>query len=147
MSNPNEYQDNDDDSKPDPVRAQLKNVEARNKELEVLATKGAEAIRRLAFVDAGVDTSMLSAQDFVKAYDGDVTPDAIREAATARNLIAAKTDPVLEAEKEVAQRIGAARTAGEQSASVTDDVAVIDGAKTPYELDAALQKLLAGKTT
>ena len=144
MSDPNLYEDDDDQGKPDPVRAQLKRVEAENKSLKAKADAADKAIRRLAFVDAGIDTSTLTAQDFVKAYEGELTPEAIREAATARKLIEPKADPALDAEAETAQRIASARVAGESTSVTQGEIAQIDAIKTPQEAEAFLAKQLAG---
>jgi len=148
MSDPNFYEDDtDDQGKPEKLRDHEKAQAKRIKELEANEVKAAAAIRRLAFVDAGVDTSTLTAQDFVKAYDGELTPEAIREAATARKLIAeTPPDPALAAEGEAQQRINAARTAGESTVAPTDWQAQIDAAQSDTELDAIEARIKAGKS-
>ena len=147
MPDLNDFEDDtDDQGKPDPVRAQLKRVEAENKTLKAKADAADKAVRRLAFVDAGIDTSTLTAQDFVKAYEGDLTPEAIREAATARKLIEPKTDPALTEEAQAAQRIASARVAGESTSVTPDEITAIDSIKTPQEAEAFLAKQLAGLT-
>ena len=70
-----------------PVRAQLRNLEARNKELEAKLLEATDAQRKLAFVEAGVDLNAPISRYFVKAYDGEMTADAIRQAAQEVNLI------------------------------------------------------------
>jgi len=70
-----------------PVRAQLRNLEAKNKELEAKLSEATEAQRKLAFVEAGVDLNAPISRYFVKAYDGEMTAEAIRQAATEANLI------------------------------------------------------------
>ena len=148
MSDPNIYEDDtDDQGRPDPVRAQLKRVEAENKTLKAKAEAADKAVRRLAFVDAGIDTSTLTAQDFVTAYQGELTNEAIREAATARQLIATQAnDPALAAEAAAAQRIGAARVAGESGSVVPDLLAQTDSATSPSELDRIVALHNAGKS-
>ncbi len=145
MSDPNIFEDDtDDQGKPEKLRDHEKAQAKRIKELEANEVKAAAAIRRLAFVDAGIDTSTLTAQDFVTAYQGELTPEAIREAATARKLIEPKTDPTLDAEKETAQRIASARGAGESTVAEIGEIAEIDGLKTPQEAEAFLAKKIAG---
>lgn len=141
----NSYVDDDEQSEQSPVRAHIKKIEAQNKELVARVAKAENAERRLVFVEAGVNTSTLAAQDFVKAYDGELTTEAIREAAIARQLIA-DADPELEAEQAAQQRITKARTAGEKDVVVLDLAAQIKAAKSPAELEALMARANAGKS-
>ena len=50
-----------------PVRAQLRNLEAKNKELEAKLLQATEAQRKLAFVEAGVDLNAPS-QTAISGY-------------------------------------------------------------------------------
>jgi hypothetical protein len=65
-----------------PVRAQIhRNKMRRIKELEGKLLEATEAQRKLAFVEAGVDINAPASRYFVKGYDGEMTADAIRQAA------------------------------------------------------------------
>ena len=143
MSDPNIYQDDDADdseqSKPDPVRAQLKRVEAENKTLKAESVKAVEAIRKLAFLEAKVDINSPAAKYFLKAYDGELSVEAISVAAQEANLLADPSkDPVVEAEKAAASRVVEAGRVNENAGKPLDINARIAAAKTPGELDQIL---------
>ena len=99
-----------------PVRAQLRNLEAKNKELEIKLLEATGAQRKLAFVEAGVDINAPSSRYFVKGYDGDMTADAIRQAAQEVNLIGdTQQKPELQAEQQSWNRVSKAKSFGESS--------------------------------
>ena len=70
----------------DPVRSHLKKLEAENKELRQLKVEAEDAKKKLAFVEAGIDLASPMAKYFVKAYDGDMTAEAIQAAAQEAKL-------------------------------------------------------------
>lgn len=119
-----EFEDDVVDQQPkDPVRAHLRKLEAENKALREKAAAAETAQRELAFVKAGVDVNAPIAKYFVKGYDGDLSPDAIREAAAEANLIKqpAQTENVqLAAEKQAWGRVQEAAKVGEKSEPVLD---------------------------
>lgn len=104
-----------------PVRAQLRNLEAKNKELEAKLLEATEAQKKLAFVEAGVDINAPASRYFVKGYDGEMTAEAIRQAAQEVNLIAG-TQPKAEiqAEQKVWDRVSRAKSFGEASEPEVD---------------------------
>lgn len=116
------------------------NLRQRMKKLEAEAKAGSVAIRKLAFVEAGIDLALPSNKYFVKGYDGEMTPDAIRAAALEAKLISgnntANPDDAANKEKEKAawDRVGAAANAGESSGQVTDTKTQIMNAKSPQEV-------------
>lgn len=150
MSNPNFEQDNDSDdqgAKPDPVRAQLKKVEARNKELEAANAAGQAATRELVFIKAGISTDTALGKLFAKAYEGELTVDAIRAAAIEATILPdPANDPARLAEEGAAQRIADARTAGEQTVASVGLDAEVAAAKSPAELEAIVTRANAGKS-
>jgi hypothetical protein len=75
---------------------------------EQAETERDAALRELAFVKAGIDTSTGPAKWFAKAYDGEATPEAIRAAAIADGLIDAGDDPEFE-ENEARSQVRQAR--------------------------------------
>ena len=104
-----------------PVRAQLRNLEAKNKELEIKLLEATEAQRKLAFVEAGVDINAPSSRYFVKGYDGDMTADAIRQAAQEVNLIGdTQQKPEIQAEQQAWNRVSKAKSLGESSEPIVD---------------------------
>jgi hypothetical protein len=122
MSNVNEFEDETVEEMPkDPVRARMRQLE---KELKAnqQALAEAEAIKReFAFVKAGVPMDSPMAKYFVKGYDGEFTPEAIRAAAEEANLIAKQAqDSQAKAEADAWSRITKAQRAGETSEPMVD---------------------------
>ena len=118
-----------------PVRAQLRNLEAKNKELEAKLLEATEAQRKLAFVEAGVDLNAPVSRYFVKAYDGEMTAEAIRQAAQEANLIGVtQVKPDIQAEQNAWNRIQRASRASEQSDGPVDWNTKIQNAKNQDEV-------------
>ena len=118
-----------------PVRAQLRNLEAKNKELEAKLSEATEAQRKLAFVEAGVDINAPASRYFVKGYDGEMTADAIRQAAQETNLIGAmQTKPEVQAEQQAWNRVSKAKSLGENSEPESDWNTKIRNAKSQDEV-------------
>lgn len=73
-----------DTSEPTQSPAQLREYAERQKEradaAEAALAEAAEAKREIAFLRGGVDPDSPLGKLFVKGYDGDLTPDAVREA-------------------------------------------------------------------
>ena len=91
MSNFEEDFNEDDYDQPasetNPVRARMKQLEKEAKELRKQGAEFAVTQRELAFAKAGIDPASPQAKYFVKGYDGDLTPEAIRAAAEEAQLI------------------------------------------------------------
>jgi len=122
MSNVHDFDDDTTDEAPkDPVRARMRQLEKELKAKEQ-ALAEAEAIKReFAFVKAGVPLDSPMAKYFVKGYDGEFTPEAIRAAAEEANLIQAqKQDTRSVQEQEAWSRVSKAQRAGETSEPVAD---------------------------
>ena len=118
-----------------PVRQQLRNLEAKNKELEAKLLQATEAQRKLAFVEAGVDLNAPVSRYFVKAYDGEMTAEAIRQAAQEANLIGVtQVKPDIQAEQNAWNRIQRASRASEQSDGPVDWNTKIQNAKNQDEV-------------
>jgi hypothetical protein len=118
-----------------PVRAQLRNLEAKNKELEAKLLEATEAQRKLAFVEAGVDLNAPISRYFVKAYDGEMTAEAIRQAASEANLIGVtQVKPDTQAEQNAWNRVQRASRASEQSDGPVDWNTKIQNAKNQDEV-------------
>jgi hypothetical protein len=115
----------------DPVRAHLRKLEAENKALKEQVAAKAEAERKLAFVEAGIDLSAPGAKYFVKGYDGELSPEAIRQAAEEASLIR-KQDT--SGEQQAWNRVAQAARAGETSEPVVDYSAKIKQARSADEV-------------
>lgn len=72
-----------------PLRSRIKDLESEIKSMRQQAAEAEQAKRELAFVKAGIDTSDNAAKYFVKAYDGELTADAIMQAAVEARLLSA----------------------------------------------------------
>ena len=70
-----------------PVRARMKELEKQLAEAEKRAQAAEQAARKAAFLEAGLDPSNKMTEYFMKAYDGEATPEAIKQAAMEANLI------------------------------------------------------------
>lgn len=79
--------DEDQDSGRNPLRDRMKQLEAENAELKAQADAASTAARELAFVKAGIDPELPISKYFVKAYDGELNADAIREAGIEAGLL------------------------------------------------------------
>jgi hypothetical protein len=79
--------DEDQESGRNPLRDRMKQLEAENAELKAQADAASTAARELAFVKAGIDPDLPISKYFVKAYDGELNADAIREAGIEAGLL------------------------------------------------------------
>ena len=80
-------------SEQNPVRARMKQLEKEAKELRKQVAEFQTTKREMAFVKAGIDPASPQAKYFVKGYDGDLTPEAIRQAAEEAQLITPQATP------------------------------------------------------
>lgn len=105
----------------DPVRARMRQLEKELKAKEQELAEAAAARRELAFVKAGVPLDNPATKYFVKAYDGELTPEAIRSAAEEANFIQkTQVDAQSKTEQEAWNRVQKAQRAGETSEPVVD---------------------------
>jgi hypothetical protein len=81
------YEDDDQPNESNPVRARMKQLEKETRELRKQVAEAEAARKELAFVKAGLDLNSPMAKYFVKGYDGELTPEAIRLAAEEAQLI------------------------------------------------------------
>ncbi len=99
----------------DPVRSHLRKVEQENKLLRQQAAEFETLKREMAFTKAGIDLNVPMAKYFVRGYDGEVSPEAIRKAAEEANLIQTPRPQNVadEAEQRAWSRLSKAGSAGE----------------------------------
>lgn len=95
MSEFDTYEDDDDTTEQEPgrnpLRAQLKRLEKENNELRKQTAQFAETQKKMAFMEAGIPLDSPMTKYFIKGYDGELTPEAIRVAAEEAQLIAPPT--------------------------------------------------------
>jgi hypothetical protein len=99
MSEFEEYFYEDEDDQPieqpqNPVRARMKQLEKEAKELRRQVAEFSQASREMNFVKAGIQTEDPRFKYFVKGYDGELTPEAIRRAAEEAQLITPQNNVV-----------------------------------------------------
>jgi hypothetical protein len=121
-----------------PVRARMKQLEKETADLRKQVAEAETAKRELAFVKAGLDPLQPMTKYFVKAYDGDLTPDAIRQAAVEAQLIS-PPDSKPSADEANAWSRTAKIGAGSQTAQPPVDWSRrLNEARSPQEVDAIL---------
>jgi hypothetical protein len=91
--NPDIFEDDETEPQRNPLRDQLKAKEKRLAELERELQEVSDAKRELAFVKAGIDLANPASKYFVKAYDGELDPEAIRNAALEAHLMSSPDSP------------------------------------------------------
>jgi hypothetical protein len=100
-----DFYEEDDQPEPrkDPVRARLKQLEKQNAELLKQIEQTSEAQKKLTFMEAGINASDPKFKYFVKGYDGELSADAIRQAAEEAQLIT-PSQPVTQEDKSAWQQ-------------------------------------------
>jgi hypothetical protein len=134
----------------DPVRSHLKKLEQENKELRQLKVDAEAAKRKLAFVEAGVDLSSPVAEYFIKGYDGEISTEAIKSAASKLNLTPQQSAPapqqVAPAEQQAWNRMGNAARVGDAGEPEVDFASRISNAKSEREVMELLAQARANQT-
>lgn len=122
-----------------PIRARMRELENQVKEAKEQLAAAQMAQRELAFVKAGVDVSAPLAKYFVKGYEGELTPEAIRVAAEEAQIVP-KSEQVAEmkSEQKAWDRIQKAAMAGDTSEPPVDWNQRISHAKSADEVMALL---------
>ena len=117
-----------------PLRERMKQLESENAALKAKADAAAQAERELAFVKAGIDPNSPMAKYFVKAYDGELSPDAIKQAAIEAQIVGTQKPAEVQdaAAWDRTNQAASGNTAGEPP---IDYVAKIAGAESPAELE------------
>ena len=129
--------DRDDEAGRNPLRDRMKQLEAENAELKAQADAASSAARELAFVKAGIDPELPISKYFVKAYDGELTADAIREAGIEAGLLKDTQAESIQQEAGTWNRTNEI-AAGSDAEPQVDFVTRISQAKSPAEVDMLL---------
>jgi len=125
-----------------PLRDRMKQLEAENAELKARADEASAAARELAFVKAGVDPNLPISKYFMKGYDGDLTEDAIREAAIEAQIVKDAQAEQVKSEAQTWDR-STQIAADSSSEAPVDFVTRISQAKTTAEVDQLLAEAKA----
>ena len=128
-----------------PVRARMKQLEKETAELRKQVAEAESAKRELAFVKAGIDPLQPMSKYFVKAYDGDLNPDAIRQAAVEAQLISPpQTQPSAD-EMQAWQRTNKVAAGSQTSQPPVDWARRLNEATTPREVEQILSEARAAQ--
>lgn len=124
-----------------PLRAHMRKLEEEAKALRDQLAAAQSAQRELAFVKAGVDLNAPVAKYFVKGYEGELSPEAIRAAAEEANLVPKAAEaPEVKSEQQAWNRLQKAATAGQTSEPPADWVSRINNAKSAEEVQMLLSQ-------
>ena len=121
-----------------PLRERMKQLEAELGEWKAKAQSASEAERKLAFVEAGIDPSLPVAKYFMKGYDGELSPEAIRQAAIEAQIIQDRKAAQVQQEAaawSMTTQAAAGNTTGE---APVDIVTRISNAKSQQEVEMLL---------
>ncbi len=122
-----------------PLRDRMKQLEAENAELKAQADASSSAARELAFVKAGIDPELPISKYFVKAYDGELNADAIREAGIEAGLLKDTQAESIQQEAGTWNRSNQV-AAGSDAEPQVDFVTRISQAKSAAEVDMLLSE-------
>ena len=139
MSNVHEFEDETGDEAPkDPVRARMRQLEKELKAKEQ-ALAEADAIRREnAFMKAGIPMDNPMAKYFVKGYDGNLDPEAIRQAAVEARLISPPDTTPTADEAQAWQRTNKIAAGAQTAQPPVDWSRRLNEARNPQEVEAIL---------
>jgi hypothetical protein len=131
----------DDEPRTPGVRQRMKSLEDENKALKAQVAEGQATQRRLAFIEAGIDLKDPRTSYFLKGYEGELTPEAIRTAATESGFIESDATPP-PGEQDAWKRVGQAATgASSANSGPIDWDARINATQNKRELDAVMAEM------
>jgi len=147
MTDTGQPQDDDDDPiEPATVtlkRSDIRALERKAKAAEDATAKVASLERQLAFLEAGINPTDPKLKYFTKGYDGDMTADAIKAAATEAGFLEAPKAPEVPPDELAAMTRSTAVTAGAQNPGASADQAfraALASASTPDQVMAVVEK-------
>lgn len=138
-----DYEDEDqfvDEPKQNPLRQALKQKEKETADLAKRLAEAESAKRELAFMKAGINPDDPTAKYFVKAYDGDLEPEAIKSAALEARLI---SPPDNSAEKDAWNRTNQVAAGAQTAHNPVDWAKRISEAETPDEVEQIMAEIRA----
>lgn len=121
-----------------PLRERMKQLEAELGEWKAKAQQASEAERKLAFVEAGIDPSLPVAKYFMKGYEGELSPDAIRQAAIEAQIISDRKAAQVQQEAAAWSMTTQAATGNTMGEAPVDIVTRISNAKSQQEVEMLL---------
>ena len=139
--------DESQDSGRNPLRERMKQLEAENAALKAKADEASAAARKLAFVEAGVDPNLPVAKYFMKGYDGELTADAIRQAAIEAQIIRDTKAAEVASEAKAWDRTNQAAAGNTTGEAPLDWVTRINQAKNQAEVEMLLAEARQAQTS
>lgn len=138
-----------DTEEPRGLRKQIEEQAAKAREAEARA---AAAERELAFAKAGLPLSDPKMSYFVKGYDGELTPDAIKAAAESAGFLNSAPPPAPEVPaEELAQHQQAANLAASGTVGPPDEnaeyLAALNAARSKDEILAVMDRYGSARTS
>lgn len=124
-----------------PLRSRIKELESEIKTMRQQAAEAEQAKRELAFVKAGIDPADSAAKYFVKGYDGELTVDAIKQAAVEARLLSPAPTEEMQAEKNAWSRTNQVAAGAGSATQIPDLEARIAAAESEAELLAILSEV------
>ena len=121
-----------------PVRARMKELEKETAELRKQIAEAETAKRELAFVKAGIDPNSPMSKYFMKGYEGDLDPDAIRQAAVEAQLISPPEATPTQVEAAGWQKIAKIAAGSQTAQPPVDWNQRLLNAESPREVEAIL---------
>lgn len=118
-----------------PLRERMKQLETENAALKAKAEQASQAERELAFVKAGIDPNNPLSKYFIKGYEGDLNPDAIKAAALEAQLISDGKPQVVSQDVSAWERTNQAASGQTAGEAPVDYFAKIAQADSPAELE------------
>ena len=112
----------------------MKELESEVKALREKAAEAEKLQKELAFSKAGIPMDAPMAKYFIKGYEGEFTPEAIRKAAEEANLLQAQAQAAPTQEQQAWARMQKASSAGQTSEPVVDWNSRINQAKDANEV-------------
>jgi len=128
-----------------PVRARMKQLEKETAELRKQVAEAESAKRELAFVKAGIDPLQPMSKYFVKAYDGELDPEAIRQAAVEAQLISPPQNQPSADEMQAWQRTNKVAAGSQTSQPPVDWARRLNEATSPREVEQILSEARAAQ--
>jgi hypothetical protein len=143
MSDFNDYTDSEEEIQEtrNPLRTRIKSLEEEIKSLRQNAVEAEQAKREMAFMKAGVDTSDPAAKYFVKGYDGELSIDAIKQAAVEARLSSPNVPEEMVSEQQAWSRTNQVAAGAGSASAVPDLQSRLDNAQTEAEVLAILSEV------
>jgi len=126
------------------LREQAKEAKEARKAAEQAQAELAALQRENAFRKVGIDPDDPKTKYFAKAYDGELTAEAIKAEAEAAGFLAQPADPTGADEQAAWQRTASAAAGASAEDQQPDPLAQLRAAKSPEEITAIMERLIPG---